>query len=112
MVSSTFQRLYANAMEREFAIVNEIETIWRAEVVSTFPQAVRIARLLQQAHSDFLDGIEQVVLRHRICLRSPLRGGCPFCDDPNCTGMELPASAILGKIFGAPPPLQPPPTAS
>lgn len=108
MPSSTFLRLYANAMEREHAVIREAEMLWRAKIATTFPQAVRLAQSLRQAYSDFLDDIEQIVLRHQMRLRAPLRG-CPFCGDPNCSGVELPASAILEKIFGIPPPLQPPP---
>lgn len=110
MVSSTFQQLYVNAMQQEHVIIREVEELWQAKVVSTFPRGVRMVQLLQQANSDFLDGIEQVVFRHQMRLRGSLRGGCPHCDDPNCTGDIDFIPEFLEQFFSALP-WKPPPAA-
>ncbi|MHC4371709.1 MAG: hypothetical protein ACYSW8_29185 [Planctomycetota bacterium] len=120
MGSATFHRLYANAMRREHELLDEVQQLCHTDLVTSFPQAVRLARGLLQIHTDYLEGLKDLVLKHRLRLRGSLFGKvCSECGSPDCSGaslgsppmlwgIELLKQALMGKI----PPLQPPPTAT
>jgi hypothetical protein len=106
MVSPTFLKLYGNAMHQEQAVLAQLNELWSAGVVSTFPQAVRMSRALLDMHDDYIDGLENAVLRHQMRVRQPLRGvPCPDCgqihDSPEMGGAvpTLLGISLLKAVF-------------
>jgi hypothetical protein len=87
MASETFQRLFQKAMQREYALIEDIQRLFHSPLGMTDLQAAhQLALGLQSAHEEFIDKLEPVAMR----MGRTLRGhACPGCGDPDCPGASM-----------------------
>jgi len=83
MASEHYHMLYSRATEREHVLVGEVQKLWYALEMDDLQACSRLAMSLQEAHENFLDGLEPVARKMGVNLRQK---GCPNCGDPNCQG--------------------------